>query len=130
MIQDTQFTSLGKSGSEPSKTLDTFPAPEGISVVRFTSEELCSFCPVTRQPDLSTLVLDFIPDKKCVESKSLKLYLQTFRDEGIFGEALACQIAGDIWDQVEPVYVRVEIIQGIRGGLQMTATSEIGSRPR
>ena len=59
----------------------------------FTSEELSSLCPVTEQPDLSTVVIEYEPDKPCVESKSLKLYLWWFRDRAVFAEALAAEIA-------------------------------------
>jgi 7-cyano-7-deazaguanine reductase len=93
-------------------------------VITFTSNELSSFCPVTEQPDFNTVVIEYHPDKLCVESKSLKLYLWTFREERIFGEGLAGAIAHDIFEKLQPFYCKVTLQQNIRGGLQMTAIAE------
>ncbi len=122
------FKKLGKPMNQPSKQLETFPAPPNVTVVKFTSDELTSFCPVTEQPDFNTVEIEYYPDQLCVESKSLKLYLWTFRDERIFGESLADQIAQDIFDKLQPHYCKVTLIQSIRGGLQMTAVAEMGSQ--
>lgn len=111
--------------TQPSKELETFPKPAHVTVVTFTSDELTSFCPVTGQPDFNTVTIEFHPDKLCVESKSLKLYLWTFRDEQIFGEGLASTIAQDIFDAVRPFKCKVTLVQSVRGGLQMTAVAEI-----
>jgi 7-cyano-7-deazaguanine reductase len=119
------FKALGKDMSQPSKELETFPAPANVTLVSFTSDELTSHCPVTGQPDFNTVEIEYAPDKKCVESKSLKLYLWTFRDEQIFGEGLAGTIAQDIYDALQPFYCKVTLEQGIRGGLQMTAVAEV-----
>ncbi len=122
------FKKLGKPMNQPSKQLETFPAPPNVTVVKFTSDELTSFCPVTEQPDFNTVEIEYYPDQLCVESKSLKLYLWTFRDERIFGEGLADQIAQDIFDKLQPHYCKVTLMQSIRGGLQMTAVAEMGSQ--
>jgi len=119
------FKALGKEMSVPSKELETFPAPAHVTQVTFTSDELTSFCPVTGQPDFNTVQIEYGPDQKCVESKSLKLYLWTFREERIFGEGLASQIAQDIFDALQPFYCKVILEQSIRGGLQMTAVAEV-----
>ncbi|MBX3056005.1 MAG: preQ(1) synthase [Anaerolineae bacterium] len=119
------FTKLGRPMNEPSKELDRFPAPAHVTLVRFTSDELTSFCPVTAQPDFNTVEIEYAPDQWCVESKSLKLYLWTFRDEPIFGETLAATIAQDLFDQLQPHFCRVTLHQNIRGGLQMTAVAEV-----
>ena len=119
-----EFKALGKPMNVPSKELETFPKPEYVSQVVFTSDELTSFCPVTEQPDFNTVVIEYYPDKLCVESKSLKLYLWTFRDERIFGEGLASTIAHDIFAKLEPFYCKVTLHQNVRGGLQMTAIAE------
>lgn len=74
-------------------------------------------CPVTRQPDLSTLVIAYEPDKLCIESKSLKLYLWGFRDRAVFAEALAVEIAGEIMDTAKPHRVTVTLTQRPRGGI-------------
>jgi len=120
------FKKLGQQNmTAPSKELDTFPAPEHITAVIFTSDELTSHCPVTGQPDFNTVMIEYTPDKLCVESKSLKLYLWTFRDEQIFGEGLASTIAQDIVAALDPLHCKVTLEQGIRGGMQMTAVAEI-----
>ena len=120
------FKKLGRPMNEPSKELETFPTPPHVKVVTFTTDELTSFCPVTEQPDFNTVVIEFHPDKLCVESKTLKLYLWTFREERIFGEGLASQIAHDIYEKLQPHFVKITLIQNIRGGLQMTAVAELG----
>lgn len=119
-----EFKYLGKRVTAPSKELDTFPKPEYVSVVKFESNELTSFCPITGQPDFSTAVIEYGPDKLCIESKSLKLYLWSFREDHIFGEGLANEITNDIFAAVAPKWCRVTIIQNIRGGLQLTAVAE------
>ena len=118
------FRALGKPMNQPSKALDTFPSPAHVRRVRFTSDEVTSFCPVTGQPDFNTVEIEFEPDQFCVESKSLKLYLWTFREEHVFGETLAHTIASDLFDALQPHAVWVKVIQNIRGGLQMTAFAE------
>jgi len=125
MNENYSFKALGKEMSIPSKDLETFPKPANVTVVVFTSDELTSFCPVTRQPDFNTVEIEYHPDQLCVESKSLKLYLWTFREEQIFGEGLAGTIAQDIFDALKPIYCKVTLEQGIRGGLQMTAVAEV-----
>ena len=120
-----EFKHLGKPMNQPSKALDTFPTPPHVSWVSFTSDELTSFCPVTGQPDFNSVTIDYEPDQLCVESKSLKLYLWTFRDEPIFGEGLASVIAQDLCKTLHPKYCKVTLRQNIRGGLQLTAVAEI-----
>ena len=119
------FKALGRPMNAPSKELDTFPKPAHVTLVRFTSDELTSFCPVTGQPDFNKVEIEYHPDQLCVESKSLKLYLWTFRDEPIFGEGLASTIAQDMVAALKPFSCKVTLTQGIRGGLQMTAVAEI-----
>lgn len=123
---DYDFKALGKRVTAPSKELDTFPKPEHLTVVRFTSDELTTFCPVTEQPDFNTVEIEYHPRGRCVESKSLKLYLWSFREERIFGEGLAGAIAADLNAALKPHYCRVTLIQNIRGGMQLTAVAEIG----
>jgi 7-cyano-7-deazaguanine reductase len=119
------FNALGKRMNEPTKDLESFPKPDHVTVVRFTSDELTSFCPVTEQPDFNRVEIEYHPDQLCVESKSLKLYLWTFREERIFGEGLAGTIAQDLVDTLDPFYCKVTLIQNVRGGLQLTAVAEI-----
>jgi 7-cyano-7-deazaguanine reductase len=120
-----EFKALGKPMNIPSKEMDTFPAPAHVTVVKFTSDELTSFCPVTGQPDFNRVEIEYVPDKLCVESKSLKLYLWTFREERIFGEGLAGTIAKDIFDALQPFSCKITLIQNVRGGMQLTAVAEI-----
>jgi len=82
-------------------------------------------CPVTRQPDLSRVEIEFQPDRYCVESKSLKLYLWGFRDRAVFAEALAAEIAAEIAHSAQPTWVRVTLTQRPRGGIEVTAIAEL-----
>ncbi|MEZ4865682.1 MAG: preQ(1) synthase [Caldilineaceae bacterium] len=125
-----EFEYLGKPMNQPSKELDTFPAPPHVTLVRFTSDELTSFCPVTGQPDFNKVEIEYEPNELCVESKSLKLYLWTFRDDAIFGEGLASTIVQDLSKALDPIYCKVTLIQNIRGGLQMTAVAELSREER
>lgn len=124
-MNDNDFLYLGKRTTEPTKELDIFEAPR-VSLVRFESDELTAFCPVTRQPDFYHVLIEYRPASFCVESKSLKLYLQSFRDDGVFAEALAAQIAGDLYRAIMPRWLRVSLRQQVRGGLQLTAVAELG----
>ncbi len=119
-----EFKHLGHKSNAPTKELETFPAPANVSVVTFTSDELTSFCPVTHQPDFNHVTIEFCPDKLCVESKSLKLYLWSFREEAKFAEALAGEIAEDIFNALQPHWVKITLQQNIRGGLQLSAVAE------
>ncbi len=119
-----EFNFLGKKINEPSKQLDTFAAPANVSMVKFESDELTSFCPVTHQPDFNEISIEFQPDKLCIESKSLKLYLWSFREEAIFAETLAHTIANDIFDAAKPLWCKVTLKQNIRGGLQLSVVAE------
>lgn len=93
--------------------------------MEMTSDELTALCPVTGQPDLYVAVVEYQPDGLCIESKSLKLYLAGFRDDGHFAEALAVRIRDDIAGAVElpPDRVRVTLRQKSRGGISITATT-------
>lgn len=122
---ENQFHALGHKTTAPSKVLETFPCPKGVLEVSFTSEELTSHCPVTGQPDFNTVEIEYAPDGLCVESKSLKNYLWSFRDEALFGEQLAATIAQDLDTALKARWVRVILEQHIRGGLQMTVTAEV-----
>ena len=88
MADVSNLTILGSTVREPVSHVECFPAPAHVTSVRFTTDELSSMCPVTQQPDLAHLVIEYEPDAWCVESKSLKLYLWSFRDRAVFAEAL------------------------------------------
>jgi 7-cyano-7-deazaguanine reductase len=121
---EDDFVALGHSGSEAYAGLETFPNP-GVASVDLTSDELTAMCPVTGQPDMYIAQIEYWPDRLCIESKSLKLYLNAFRDEGVFAEALAVKIRDDVAAAVElPAdKVRVTLEQKSRGGITITATA-------
>jgi 7-cyano-7-deazaguanine reductase len=119
-----EFKFLGKKIETPSRQLDTFEKPVNVTVVKFEGNELTSFCPVTHQPDFNTVTIEFEPDKLCIESKSLKLYLWSFREEAIFAEGLAHTIAEDIYNAIQPVWCRITLVQNVRGGMQLTVVAE------
>lgn len=128
MEQENNFVYLGKAGSKPSKDLDTFTLPEDVrlSSVTFETNELTAFCPVTGQPDIYSVVIQYQPDRLGIESKSLKLYFWSYREESLFGEVLAHQIAKDIYGACNPFWVVVEITQQVRGGIILSAQAQIG----
>lgn len=119
------LTVLGQTVRHPIDHVEVFPAPAHVKEVVFTTDELASICPVTGQPDIATLVITYVPRKHCVESKSLKLYLWSFRDRAVFAEALAAEIANEIMTTVGPSRVRVELTQRPRGGIEVKAIAEI-----
>jgi len=122
--RETDFVALGKPGSEAFAGIESFPNP-GVSHVEMTSDELTAICPVTGQPDLYVATIEFWPGPLCIESKSLKLYLSSFRNEGAFAEALAVKIRDDSAHalQLPPDKVRVTLRQKARGGITITATA-------
>jgi len=128
----TGLTLLGNQvrGAIRADELETFPAPEGVSMVTFTTEELTAFCPVTGQPDLYRMTFTYRPRLSCVESKALKLYLVGFRDRGVFCEALAAQILHDLVRVLDPVTATVVLRQQVRGGLALTTRADYGSEQR
>lgn len=121
----SRLTILGRTVRHPVDHVEVFPAPANITTVRFTNDELNSMCPVTEQPDLSHVVIEYAPDRSCIESKSLKLYLWSFRDRAVFAEALAAEIAGEVMFSAEPFSVTVTLTQRPRGGIEVQAISEI-----
>ena len=120
-----QLTVLGSTVRHAIDHVEVFPAPANISTVTFTNDELNSMCPVTEQPDLSAVVIEYVPSDWCVESKSLKLYLWGFRDRAVFAEALAAEIAGEIMFTAQPERVTVTLTQRPRGGIEVCAVSEL-----
>lgn len=115
---------LGSTVRHPIDHVEVFSAPAHVTTVRFTSDEVASICPVTSQPDLSKVVIEYGPDQSCIESKSLKLYLWRFRDMAMFAEALAAEIANEVMTTVNPHWVKVELTQRPRGGIEIHAIAE------
>ena len=124
-MADDELTILGGTVRGPIDYLETFPAPEGCTRVRFTTDEVTSVCPVTGQPDFSSVEIDYEPNLRCIESKSLKLYLWSFRDKPVFCEQLAVDIATEVRRVAEPISVRVIVTQHVRGGIVTEATAEL-----
>jgi 7-cyano-7-deazaguanine reductase len=120
----TEFVALGHAGSEHYAGLETFPNP-GVAYVEMTSDELVAVCPVTGQPDLYVAAIEYSPKERCLESKSLKLYLNGFRNEGAFCEALAVKIRDDVAEALDlgADDVTVTLEQKARGGITITATA-------
>ncbi len=105
--------------------VEVFPAPANVTSVRFTTDELASVCPVTQQPDLAHVVIEYGPDQWCIESKSLKLYLWGFRDRAVFAEALAAELAGEVMITAQPHHVTVTLTQRPRGGIEVQAVARL-----
>ncbi|MCS4506036.1 NADPH-dependent 7-cyano-7-deazaguanine reductase [wastewater metagenome] len=112
--------------SQPSRDLETFdnPAPERDYTIRMTIPEFTCLCPMTGQPDFATLYLDYVPDARCVELKSLKLYVWSFRDEGAFHEAVSNRILEDLVARLAPRFMRVRMAFATRGGIDTTVVCE------
>ena len=119
------LTILGSTVHHPVEHVETFPAPDGSTLVRFLTHEVMSLCPVTGQPDISSVTIEYEPKLRCVESKSLKLYLWSFHDRPVFAEALAVEIAKEIRRAADPTRVKVVVTQNARGGITVEATSEL-----
>lgn len=109
---------------EPVDHLETFPAPPTVTRVRFRTDEVTSMCPVTGQPDFSSVEIDYEPAERCIESKSLKLYLWSFRDQPIFAEGMAATIAAEVERAAAPREVKVVVTQHVRGGIVTEATAQ------
>ena len=110
----------------PSKTLETFPnpQPERQYTIRMRIPEFTCLCPKTGQPDFATLHLEYIPDRTCVELKSLKLYVWSYRDEGAFHEAVTNRILDDLVAATAPRFMRLTAKFGVRGGIYTSVISE------
>jgi len=114
----------------PSKTLDTFdnPNPERDYEIAFECPEFTCLCPMTGQPDFAKIEIRYVPNQRCVELKSLKLYLWSFRDEGHFHEAVTNRILDDLVSVTQPRRMTVVGDFYVRGGIRtvVTATHEAG----
>lgn len=121
--RSTEFVALGHPGSDHYAGLETFANP-GVTHVVLESDELTAVCPITGQPDLYKARIECEPDALCLESKSLKLYLSSFRNEGCFAEALAVRIRDDVAAALELPSDRVHVTleQKARGGITITAS--------
>jgi 7-cyano-7-deazaguanine reductase len=112
--------------SQPSTRLETFqnPSRDTDYTIRMTLPEFTCLCPKTGQPDFATFELEYVPDGLCVELKSLKLYLWSFRDRGAFHEAVTNQIAADLAQACAPRFLRLTGKFNVRGGIYTTVVVE------
>jgi len=106
---------------------EAFAAPD-VQSVTLEATEFTSICPRTGQPDFGTVTIEYTPAERCLESKSVKFYLWSYRDEGAFCESLAARIADDVVYAIEPRWVRVRVNQNLRGGIALFAAAERGTR--
>ena len=109
----------------PSTQVDTFPnpQPEIDYTIRMTIPEFTCLCPKTGQPDFATLELEYVPDQRCVELKSLKLYIWSFRDRGAFHEAVTNEIADALAAVTAPRYMKLSARFNVRGGVYTTVVA-------
>lgn len=112
--------------SAPSKKLDTFPnpSPDRDYLVHIEVPEFTCLCPLTGQPDFATIVIDYVPDRKNVELKALKLYMWSFRDEGAFHEAVTNRILDELVAATRPRFMRLTARWYVRGGIFTTVVAE------
>ena len=115
------LTILGRK-AQPSKKLEAFPNrnPERYYKVILETEEFTCLCPITGQPDFAKIRIEYVPDRKIVESKSLKLYLWSYRNEGAFHEHVVNSIMDDLVALLDPHYMKVTGVFNIRGGIGIT----------
>ena len=99
---------------------EAFPAPN-VQLVTMTGTEFTSICPKTGQPDFGTVIIEYEPRDSCIESKALKYYLWSYRNEGAFCESLAARIADDVVYAIKPRAVTVRVTQNVRGGIALVA---------
>jgi 7-cyano-7-deazaguanine reductase len=105
------------------------PSPDRDYVIEHVSDEFTSVCPITGHPDFASVTLLYSPDQHCVELKSLKLYYQAYRNEGIFYEAVTNKIAEDLSSAMAPRWLILRTDWRGRGGIRSTVTVEVGSVP-
>jgi len=112
--------------SHPSTQLETFanPSPDRDYTIRMQIPEFTCLCPRTGQPDFATLELEYVPDRLCVELKSLKLYIWSFRDRGAFHEAVTNEIADHLVAATQPRFLRLAARFNVRGGIQTSVVVE------
>ena len=105
--------------TQPSKELDAFdnPRPGRDFTIRIEIPEFTCLCPMTGQPDFATIIIEYVPNKLCVELKALKLYMWSFREQGAFHEAVTNEILDDIVKVITPNFMRIRAEFNVRGGI-------------
>jgi 7-cyano-7-deazaguanine reductase len=123
-VKKSKLTLLGKSGvSVPGRLLESFEKPKKVVEITMTSDEVTAVCPVTGQPDQYTVTIRYLPKDKCIESKALKLKLQSYRNTGVFCEKLASEILLHVMESIAPYMAEVTVVQKPRGGVKIEATA-------
>ncbi|MGE5515284.1 MAG: preQ(1) synthase [Bacteroidota bacterium] len=136
MADYPHLTQLGRQAAMPASpdeaALETVPNPHPDTqyLVRFTAPEFTSLCPITGQPDFAHIVIDYVPDETLVESKSLKLFLASFRNHGAFHEACTVGIAKRLVDACAPVWLRIGGYWYPRGGIPIDVFWQTGEPPQ
>jgi len=117
--------------SQPSKNLETFPNPNPARPYEIAMEcpEFTCLCPMTGQPDFATIRIRYVPARRCVELKSLKMYLWSYRNEGAFHEKVTNTICDDVVKAIAPRWIEVEGDFTVRGGIHTAVTVRHGERP-
>ena len=125
-----KFIKPEKTNKDKIKLLETFENsfPERDYIIVHKTSEFTSVCPKTGQPDFGTVTISFIANKICVELKSLKFYLQSYRNEGIFYENVTNRILEDLIKVLKPKWMEVKGEFSVRGGIQSTITAEYGKK--
>ena len=116
--------------TQPQKTLETFPNPGNKPyLIEFDCPEFTCLCPKTGQPDFATIKISYVPNELCVELKSLKMYLWSFRNEGHFHEKVTLDIMTDLIKLTQPQYIKVVGDFYVRGGIKTVITVTEGQKP-
>lgn len=121
-----ELTFLGRDSTKPTKQLETFPNhhPDRDYTVTLTTDEFTCVCPATGQPDFARITIRYIPDQRIVESKSLKLYFWSYRNEGVFHEHVTNVILDDLVAALEPRWCEVVADFGVRGGIAISVLAD------
>ncbi len=123
---DLKDLSMLGGKAQPSKNLEAFPnhTPDRFYLITIQTNEFTNICPATGQPDFATVKIEYAPDQKIVESKSFKLYLWSYRNEGVFHEHVTNVILDDLVKALDPHYCKVTMAFNVRGGLDFTVEAE------
>ncbi len=132
----SELTQLGGTTKQPQSPEEAIlesvenPKQQMDYMVRFTAPEFTSLCPLTGQPDFAHIVIDYVPDKRLVESKSLKLFLTSFRNHGAFHEDCTVSIAKRLIDEINPKWLRIGGYWYPRGGIPIDVFYQTGEPPK
>jgi 7-cyano-7-deazaguanine reductase len=129
-----ELTQLGQKTEIPTQPdkakIELIPFVESPVCVRFQIPEFTSLCPITSQPDFARLVIDYVPRKLLIESKSLKLYLNSFRNHGVFHEEVTSSIGDRLYFETNAIWLRIAAFFNARGGIPIDVFYQRGEMPR